>query len=239
MNGGLKKCPKGHYYEGESCPYCKTRNEGTGSGTIKTEIFIDPYSKSNEEELRKRREAGYGLDDPTFVERPISPTKTVFGDDQETFVNPPSSSGGANTSRTVFGSGSGTLTGDPDEIGPRVDNPAPGNKAPVNNPYRTERKLVGWLVSYTLDAMGVDFKLYEGRNIIGRDADCNITIPDPMMSAKHAVLLFRANKYSLTDSQSSHGTFVNDADIELEPCYLNDGDIIRMGKTIFKFRTSF
>lgn len=221
MNGNLKKCPKGHYYEGESCPYCKTRN--SGAGTIKTEIFVDPYEQS----------------DPNFVAGQNTTKKTVFGNDKETFVNPPSFIGGGNASRTVFGNENGTLTGDPDEIGTQIDNPASVNKAPVNNPYRTERKLVGWLVSYTLNTMGVDFKLYEGRNIIGRDADCNITIQDPMMSAKHAVLLFRANKYSLTDTQSSHGTFVNDVDIELEPCYLNDGDIIRMGKTIFKFRTSF
>ena len=105
--------------------------------------------------------------------------------------------------------------------------------------YREVRKLVGWLVSYTLDPMGVDFKLYEGRNIIGRDMDCNITVNDNMVSSKHAVLLFRAGKYSVTDSQSSHGTFVNDVDIELEPYYLQDGDVIKVGQTVFKFRTSF
>lgn len=102
-----------------------------------------------------------------------------------------------------------------------------------------ERKLVGWLVSYTLHSLGVDFKLYEGRNIIGRDMDCNITVDDSMVSAKHAVLLYRAGKYSITDSQSTHGTFVNDKDIDLEPCYLQDGDIIKMGQTTFKFRSSF
>ena len=87
--------------------------------------------------------------------------------------------------------------------------------------------------------MGADFKLYEGRNVIGRDIDCNICVNDNMVSGRHAVILFRAGKYSITDSQSSHGTFVNDNDIELEPCYLQDGDVIRMGKTLFKFRSSF
>jgi hypothetical protein len=33
--------------------------------------------------------------------------------------------------------------------------------------YRDVRKLVGWLVSYSFDRMGVDFRLYEGRNIVG------------------------------------------------------------------------
>ena len=109
---------------------------------------------------------------------------------------------------------------------------------------RSTRKLVGWLVTYSLDAMGVDYKLYEGRNIIGRDMDCNITINDNQISGKHAVLLYRApknpddvvGKYSITDQQSSHGTCVNGEDIELEPRYLNDGDIIRIGRTVLKFR---
>ena len=103
---------------------------------------------------------------------------------------------------------------------------------------RSSRKLVGWLVSYTLNDMGVDFKLFEGRNVIGRDLDCQISVNDPSVSAKHAVLLFRAGHYSITDQQSTSGTFVNGEDIELAPRYLNDGDTIRVGKTAFKFRTS-
>ena len=103
---------------------------------------------------------------------------------------------------------------------------------------RSRRKLVGWLVSYTLDEMGMDFKLYEGRNIIGRNADCQITIADKTVSGNHAVILFRAGKYSITDQQSSQGTFVNNEDIELEPRYLKDGDVIRMGQTLLRFRSS-
>ena len=102
--------------------------------------------------------------------------------------------------------------------------------------YRNTRKLVGWLVTYSLDSMGVDFKLYEGRNIIGRDMNCNITVNDSTVSSTHAVILFRSGKYSISDQQSSHGTFVNGEDIELEPRYLKDGDIIRMGNTVFMIR---
>jgi len=136
-------------------------------------------------------------------------------------------SGGYAGNRTVFGD-----TDDAD------NSPVPGDRPGGNSKARFSRKLVGWLVSYTLDELGIDYKIYEGRNIIGRDIECNITVNDGRMSGKHAVLLFRANKYSLTDSQSSHGTFVNDEDIELEPRYLKDGDIIRMGNTVFRFRTS-
>lgn len=103
---------------------------------------------------------------------------------------------------------------------------------------RTTRKLVGWLVSYDLDPMGVDFKLYEGRNMIGRDASCNITISDGKVSSEHAILLYRSGKFSITDRQSSHGTFVNGEDIDLEPRYIQDGDIITVGKTRLKFKSS-
>ncbi|MDR3327967.1 MAG: FHA domain-containing protein [Prevotellaceae bacterium] len=107
---------------------------------------------------------------------------------------------------------------------------------------RNTRRLVGWLVSYTIDKMGVDYKLYEGNNLIGRDVDCNITVDDELMSGKHAILLFRAlDGYVLQDGAdklSSNGTFVNEESIGFEKRILNDGDIIRVGQTVFKFRTS-
>lgn len=123
-------------------------------------------------------------------------------------------------------------------FGDDVEVETPSGNIKVEQQFRSTRKLVGWLVTYSHDTMGADYKLYEGRNIIGRDMDCGITVADKMMSGKHAVLLFRSNQYSLTDTQSSHGTFVNDEDIELELRYLKDGDIIKMGSTVFKFRIS-
>ena len=108
-----------------------------------------------------------------------------------------------------------------------------------NGNYRVARKIVGWLVTYTLEPMGVSFTLYEGKNYIGRGLDCHVTVNDNLMSRKHAVILFRSGKYSITDEHSDHGTFVNDEDIDLNPKDLKDGDIIRMGKTVFKFRSSF
>ena len=211
MQGEFKQCPNGHYYQGVSCPYCKTGNQAGNATSLKTEVFVggedetrtggDPYGGSN---------AGGG-------------TRTVI-DGQETLVSGKQKPA-AGYNRTVFGDEEEETQNPNVQTGPKKES-------------RYGRKLVGWLVTYSFDELGMDYKLYEGRNIIGRDVDCNITVNDGRMSGKHAVLLFRANKYSLTDSQSSHGTFVNDEDIELEPRYLKDGDIIRMGTTVFKFRTS-
>lgn len=104
---------------------------------------------------------------------------------------------------------------------------------------RSSRKLVGWLVSYTLNDMGVDFKLFEGRNVIGRDLDCQISVNDNTVSGKHAVLLYREGSYFIQDSLSTSGTRVNGSDTGVNAVALNDGDVIQVGKTIFKFRTSF
>ena len=104
---------------------------------------------------------------------------------------------------------------------------------------RSSRKLVGWLVSYTLNDMGVDFKLFEGRNTIGRDLDCQISVNDNTVSGKHAVLLYREGSYFIQDSLSTSGTRVNGSDTGVNAVALNDGDVIQVGKTVFKFRTSF
>ncbi len=203
--GEYKQCPNGHYYQGASCPYCKTKSQ-TGN---ETEIFAGGNNNQRTTDWPGGSTSGG--------------TKTTINEDERETV-------GGGTQRPNGGSGR-TEFGDEDTYNPN-------GQAGLKREPRYSRKLVGWLVTYSFDPLGVDYKLYEGRNIIGRDIDCNITVNDGRMSGKHAVLLFRANKYSLTDTQSSHGTFVNDEDIELEPHYLKDGDIIRMGNTTFKFRTS-
>lgn len=222
MPADFKKCPNGHYYQGDTCPYCNTSATMSGG---KTQVFGGGGGGT----LNMNPGGG--------ATQPMGPNGTrtqvvggggnrtqVVGDQDPTIV-----AGGAGapamSNKTVFG-------GDYDET--KVDSLSGDKAAP-----RNARKLVGWLVSYTLDEMGVDFKLYEGRNIIGRDMDCNITVSDQMVSGKHAVILFRAGKYSITDQQSSHGTFVNGEDIELEPRYIKDNDEIRIGETLFLFRTAF
>lgn len=210
MANEFKKCPNGHYYQGSHCPYCKPNNNAERSTSAETEIYGSGVGQAPTEPM-----PGGG------------PTNTTVVDADPTVVT----NGGAARpgTRTVFDDNE-------DDTGYFPQGNGFGVK---QGGYRETRKLVGWLVSYTLDAMGVDFKLYEGRNVIGRDVECNISVNDNMVSGRHAVILFRAGKYSITDSQSTHGTFVNDEDIELEPRYLQDGNLIRMGKTLFKFRTSF
>lgn len=214
-SGEFKTCVNGHYYQGATCPFCKGNSNSRNLTSDPTDIITEFVNTNN-----SGSGGGFKKTQPTqsssAFTAPVNPkpNSTVFGDDEtETYTGGPME--GANPDLTTC------CSHDHTPRGPRFS-----------------RKLVGWLVSYSNDSLGMDYKLFEGRNIIGRDMDCNISVNDGRVSGKHAVLLFRAGKYSITDTQSSHGTFVNDEDIELEPRYINDGDIIRVGNTTFKFRTS-
>lgn len=71
---------------------------------------------------------------------------------------------------------------------------------------------------------------------IGREDGCDIVLPDPRVSRRHA-MLYRTQdgSYYLADEGSSNGSFVNAARISL-PTRLNDGDQISIGATHLRFR---
>lgn len=98
------------------------------------------------------------------------------------------------------------------------------------------RKLVGFLVTYNRNPLGKAFNIYEGKNYIGRDRNCDISVPeDNQMSGRHMSILYRNvdNKFKYRDEQSSNGTFVNK---ELsDEGELKNYDIIRLGNTVFIF----
>lgn len=209
MSKNFKKCPNGHYYD-SSLSACP----------------YCPTASTNNGQSQKTEAypGGYGDDNGKTIPYFEGAAGTMVDNAnlQKTMVDAPeviSVQPSAAANKTQF-------FGDAEE----------GSKETQKRDFR---KLVGWLVSYTIDESGVDFKLYEGRNIIGRDSDCQIVIPDGAVTGKHAILLYRNGKYSITDQQSSNGTYVNDEDIELDPKYIHDGDIIRVGDTVLKFRTSF
>lgn len=100
-----------------------------------------------------------------------------------------------------------------------------------------KRKLVGWLVTFSNDEYGRDFKLYAGKNRIGSGASGDIVISDPSVSAEHATILFRDNEFLIKDNFSTNGTKINGASVDEGK--LKDGDELKLGSTIFKFKTVF
>jgi hypothetical protein len=100
-----------------------------------------------------------------------------------------------------------------------------------------KRKLVGWLVTFNNDQYGVDFKLFSGKNKIGRASVCDIVISDPSVSDEHATILFRNNEFLIKDDFSTNGTVINGAPISEGK--LEEGDELTLGNTLFKFKTVF
>ena len=100
----------------------------------------------------------------------------------------------------------------------------------------TGRKLVGWLVSFTWNKEGQDYQLREGKTLIGAENKCDITVGDGEVSAHHATILYRGEKFRIKDEFSTNGTIINGNEIT-DQVELNDGDTITVGNTEFLFRS--
>ena len=95
-------------------------------------------------------------------------------------------------------------------------------------------KLIGWLVTYTRNSDGEDFKLRAGYNRIGANPACDIVVEDETVSGSHAIIVYRDGRCLIKDDLSRNGTFVNGKEItEAHP--LQSYDQIRVGNTMFTF----
>ena len=115
------------------------------------------------------------------------------------------------------------------------------NSESTENPVsQVRRRLRGWLVSFDIEDFGVDFKILEGRNMIGKKSSNEITVIDPQVSSVHALILCRKDVFLLSDEMSSNGTTINGQDLNpRDPKELNDGDEIKIGNTTFLFKKAF
>jgi diguanylate cyclase (GGDEF)-like protein len=82
---------------------------------------------------------------------------------------------------------------------------------------------------------GLEVALERAGVDIGREG-CALTIPNDMVSRRHAIVESIAGGYMIRDLSSTNGTFVNDAKIQVQA--LKDGDQIRIGKSVIKFLTT-
>jgi hypothetical protein len=177
---------------------------------------------------------GVGNDDKTKVQGDFGGVeKTSLGDKTQVF------------------SGSGTPSSNPVSVNPPakrdlnktfiqdVEEVKEGGEVKEVVHQRSTRKIVGWLISYSLDPMGIDYRLYEGNNTIGRNAGNDVTVAgDPSISGHHATILFKKGKFYLKDEMAANGTFINDEEIEVgQPVEVEDGDTLKFGKSVFRFKT--
>jgi len=99
----------------------------------------------------------------------------------------------------------------------------------TDRPAPTEAALV---VIYGLD-LGKKFNLDKPEIIIGRSSKSDIQVDQESVSRSHAKLIQADKHLLLRDLGSTNGTYLNDEPIEEQR--LRDGDLIKIGRTIFKF----
>lgn len=64
--------------------------------------------------------------------------------------------------------------------------------------------------------------------ILGRDPDCEFTIPDETISLRHCKLSYHHKQWWANDLNSTNGTFLNQDLIE-SAVILTDSDVLRLG----------
>ena len=84
--------------------------------------------------------------------------------------------------------------------------------------------------------LGKRFNISEGAFFIGRAESADIYIDEDEISRRHCKISNRKEKVFITDLGSTNGTYVNDEFIDERE--LTDGDLVKIGRAVFKFLTS-
>jgi predicted component of type VI protein secretion system len=74
-----------------------------------------------------------------------------------------------------------------------------------------------------------DLELHEGEFSLGRSAECQLSLDDPLVSRRHAVLVVTRDRVTLEDLQSRNGVHVNGERIAGKVA-LRSGDTIAIGE---------
>ncbi len=114
--------------------------------------------------------------------------------------------------------------------------PAAGGRKTVLLAEKRKPPVVGWFVALNGEQKGEDFRVRDGQNTLGSSPEADIVIHDATVTAKHASLRYKDGKFSLTDLDSSNGTFINDNSEPIAREELKDNDVVRLGETSLKFK---
>ncbi len=77
-----------------------------------------------------------------------------------------------------------------------------------------------------------EFQISTGKTVIGRKEDCDLRIPLPEISRKHALLIVDDRGHAtLRDSGSANGTYVNNTRVSEQE--LSPGDHVVIGPVVF------
>lgn len=86
------------------------------------------------------------------------------------------------------------------------------------------------------DGVRKEFDIVEAEWYVGRDASNDLVMTDQEVSGRHFRLERKEDVFRIVDLGSRNGTFINGQRIT-QPCVLQDGDLIKVGRTILTFES--
>lgn len=92
------------------------------------------------------------------------------------------------------------------------------------------------LAKYRDGTTETQFAVLDPRCTIGRDPGSAVQLPDPGISKQHAVIERTGEGWTIKDTGSTNGIFVNDSRVEYAA--LQHGDKVALGPLDFVFETS-
>jgi hypothetical protein len=137
-----------------------------------------------------------------------------------------------------FGIATRMVQGPAPQPGEPPSQPEPGATIVYRSPTETEAVSVEELglgrevVSLTVN--GTKHELDSGKAVIGRSKDCDIQLPDPNVSRRHAEVRQEGAAYWIVDLDSTNGMEVNGR--RQKRAKLRQGDRITLGSTELVFR---
>ena len=98
--------------------------------------------------------------------------------------------------------------------------------------------VVGWFVALTGQQKGEDFRIREGPNILGSAPDADIVLRDYAISGKARQPAIQGRKFTITDLDSTNGTFLERPGRSIAREELKENDFVRMGEVTLKFKST-
>jgi pSer/pThr/pTyr-binding forkhead associated (FHA) protein len=69
---------------------------------------------------------------------------------------------------------------------------------------------------------------------LGRGITADVRLDDHTVSARHAIVVLRAERLRILDDRSTNGTFVNGR--RVDEAELRDGDVVVLGRVVLTYR---